>query len=96
MTYCFDLDGTLCYTNGMDYLSATPNWRMIERVNRLYDGGNRIVIDTARGSGTGDDWTHRTEQQIQSWGLQYHELRCGVKFPADVYVDDRAYNARDW
>lgn len=96
MTYCFDLDGTLCFTDGMDYEHAQPNTPIIERVNRLHDAGHRIVIDTARGSGSGEDWTERTARQLLVWGVKYHELRCGVKIPADIYVDDRAINAGAW
>ena len=59
MKYCFDLDGTLCDTpmreddNKPGYLEATPIPYMIEQVNRLYDEGHRIIIQTARGRGSG-------------------------------------------
>jgi len=90
MDYVFDVDGTLCVTEGMDYLGATPRRDVIERVNALHDAGHRIVIDSARGSGTGIDWTDETRKQLDEWGVKYDVLRCGVKFPADRYIDDRA------
>jgi hypothetical protein len=92
----FDLDGTLCETADMDYMAAVPKWDAIERVNALHDAGDRIIVDTARGSGTGEDWTDRTAAQLARWGVRYHVLRCGVKFPADRYIDDRGVNVVDW
>ena len=70
----------------------------INIVNSLYDEGHHIIIDTARGSGAtkGKDWYDITKNQLDSWGLKYHELRTGVKFSADVYVDDKGRNAHDF
>lgn len=96
MIYVFDLDGTLCQTDGRNYLEAVPYPERIAHVNALYDAGNVIIIDTARGSGTGEQWQHRTAVQLNGWGLQYHELRAGVKKFGDIYVDDRAHNAADY
>jgi hypothetical protein len=93
MTFCFDLDGTLCSNvEGDHYTEATPLFHHIERVNELYDEGHTIKIDTARGSTTGIDWTGATEKQLKEWGVKYHELRCGVKMFADIYIDDKGIN----
>ena len=46
MVYCFDLDGTLCHTDGNNYNDSTPKKKRIERVNELYEEGNTIIIDT--------------------------------------------------
>jgi len=96
LTYCFDLDGTLCTTEGGRYEKAKPIPEAIERVNQLYEAGHRIIIDTARGSGTGQDYAELTRRQLQEWGLRCHELRCGAKIPADVYVDDRSLRPEEW
>ncbi len=93
MTYVFDLDGTLCDTIGDDYANARPVPHRIAEVNQLWVAGHRIVIDTARGSGSGIDWRELTERQLATWGVQYDLLRVGAKLPADVYVDDRAVSA---
>ena len=37
MVYCFDLDGTLCNTDGNNYKDSTPKKERIEIVNSLYD-----------------------------------------------------------
>lgn len=96
MTYVFDLDGTLCQTEGMDYMGATADEEMIAKVNALYDGGHTIIIDTARGSGTGENCGEATANQLRGWGVKYHEVRTGMKIPADVYVDDRAMTIKEF
>ncbi len=89
-TYCFDLDGTLCLTKGREYQDAKPFPERIAKVNALFDQGHRILIDSARGSLSGRDWEDLTLAQLGMWGVKYHDLRTGVKWFADVYVDDRA------
>ena len=37
LTYCFDLDGTLCTNTEGGYENAAPCPRAIEVVNRLYE-----------------------------------------------------------
>jgi len=91
-TFCFDLDGTLCSQRHLDYENAEPFNDRIKKVNELYDEGNTIIIDTARGSKNAKEkhWVHITKKQIDGWGLKYHKLRAGLKISADIYVDDRA------
>ena len=98
MIYCFDLDGTLCSQQDLDYENALPFIKRVKHVNDLYDDGHTIIIDTARGSGAtkGKAWTEITEKQLEAWGVKYHDLRVGVKFSADVYIDDKADNADNY
>jgi glycerol-3-phosphate cytidylyltransferase len=102
MRYCFDIDGTLCYTPNNhlgkpDYINATPIPFMVQQVNRLYDDGNYIIMQTARGKGSGIDWTDYTKEQLKKWGYKYHELfPMFCKPTADVFVDDKGINAEDW
>ena len=88
-TYCFDLDETLCHTVDGDYVESVPYYERIKLVNKLYDTGHRILIDTARGSESGLDWFKLTENQLEEWGVKYHRLRVGTKFAADHYIDDK-------
>jgi hypothetical protein len=94
-TLCFDLDNTLCRTQGMEYEAAEPIDWAIERVKRLAAAGHTIIIMTARGSATGIDWEPVTRAQLERWGVTFHELRFG-KPPADVFVDDRAIHNVAW
>ena len=87
MIYCFDLDNTLCKTEGADYKNATPIEERIQRVNHLYID-NEIIIYTARGATTGQDWLSLTEKQLSAWKVRYHRLVFG-KPTADIYVDDK-------
>jgi len=102
MRYCFDIDGTLCNTpnNNLgkpDYESATPLPFMVKQVNRLYDEGHYIIIQTARGKGSGIDHTELTKQQLKDWGYKYHELfPMFCKPTADIFIDDKGINVEEW
>lgn len=103
MKYCFDLDGTICNTpcnpdgHGQRYWDSTPIPFMVETVNRLYDEGNHIIIMTARGRGSGKDWTELTTNSLKEWGVKYHELEPMFHKPtADLFIDDKGINVEDW
>lgn len=89
MTYCFDLDGTLCSITDGKYENATPNQERIDVVNKLYDQGHTILIDSARGSMTDTDWSMFTMNQLLDWDVKFHLVRTGEKLEADIYIDDR-------
>ena len=89
MIYCFDFDGTLCTNTNGDYSNANPFNDRIIKVNELYKLGNKIIINTARGSSTGIDWYEITENQLQKWGVKYHQLFVGKKIEADLFIDDK-------
>ncbi len=88
-TFVFDIDGVVAkLQKDLDYALSKPNEPMIEIINKLYDFGNKIVLFTARGYVTGKDWSEVTKEQMQRWGVKYHELKFG-KPNADYYVDDK-------
>jgi len=89
MTYCFDIDGTICTDTQGDYKSAQPFPSRIKHVNELYEAGHTIKLFTARGSTTGINWHRITEEQLAEWGVQYHNLIMGKPF-ADFFIDDKA------
>ena len=89
MIYCFDLDGTLCNTDGNNYSDSTPKKSRIEFVNKLFDEGHTIIIDTARGSVSGKNYFFFTVNQLKSWGVKFHTVRTGTKIGADIFVDDK-------
>ena len=89
MIYCFDLDGTLCNTKGNNYAESSPKKEGIQIVNKLYQDGHTIIIDTARGCVSGKNYFFFTMDQLKSWGVKFHTLRTGVKFGADLFIDDR-------
>jgi histidinol phosphatase-like enzyme len=99
MTYVFDIDGTICYTTGSDYENSVPIKERIDRINVLYDAGNTIVFQTARGMGRSDNcaafaiaaFKELTEKQLKVWGVKYHDLFLG-KPSGDIYIDDKGEN----
>lgn len=95
MIYVFDLDGTLCETKGGDYERSEPIMSRIRYVNELHRQGHRIIVHTARGSGTGTDWEEFTRAQLDRWGLRHHEFLVGKPF-GHLYVDDRAMNPMEF
>ena len=101
--YCFDLDGTICNTpmrlsdKKPGYLESTPIPFVVEQVNHLYDEGNHIIIMTARGRGSGIDWSDLTRNQLALWGVKYHELEPMFHKPdADIFIDDKGINVDEW
>ena len=93
--YCFDIDETLCRTQGTNYLTSVPILDRIRKVNELFESGNIVKLHTARGSKTGVDWREVTENQLNDWGVLYHELAMGKPY-ADYYIDDKAINDMDF
>lgn len=88
--YYVDIDGTICTTVFEDnYQDAKPIKEHIDKINRLYDRGHRIIYWTARGSTTGKDWGSLTRFQLQEWGVKYHRVEFG-KPCYDVFICDKA------
>ena len=89
--YFIDLDNTLCFTCGNDYVNSKPIEERIRYVNKLKEDGNNITIWTARGSRSGIDHKELTIQQLEEWGVKYDDLLMG-KPSYDVYIDDKSFN----
>ena len=95
-TIICDFDDTISLTNTKDWENSTPNIKLIEKLNYLYDLGWQIIILTARGqlSCEGDfalaDRKYR--KQIEFWlsknGVKYSKLSF-KKYLGLYYVDDK-------
>ena len=88
MTYCFDIDGTICSNTNGNYDQAHPIYERIKVINKLYDEGNDIIFFTARGTTTNIDWKELTEKQLKDWNVNFHKLIFG-KPNADIFIDDK-------
>jgi hypothetical protein len=87
-----DIDETICrYSSERNYPDAIPIPERIKEINELYDEGNHITYWTARGTGSGIDWREVTENQFNTWGVKYHELKFG-KPMYDLFIDDKNIN----
>jgi hypothetical protein len=106
MIIYIDIDKTICtspHLPGCDirqdgpynYNKAKPIQKNIDKANKLYEAGHRIVYWTARGKKTNTDWFHITQEQLLRWGVKYHELKMDKPY-FDVLIDDKALNTRDW
>ena len=84
-----DIDGTICETEGSDYVNAKPRKNQISKINRLYDVGNTIIYWTARGTVTQINWLDLTKNQLDNWGVKYHDVRVG-KPQYDLWIDDKS------
>ena len=83
-TYVFDLDHTLCNTvkdetGRWRYFEAEPFHDRIEVVNKLWEEGHHIIIETARGCNSKINHYENTFNQLRSWGLKFHTLRGWCK-----------------
>ena len=73
MKIMVDVDNTICYydrefVSEKDYSLALPYKERIEKINKLYDEGNKIVYWTARGTVTQRFWFETTYDQSKKWG----------------------------
>ena len=92
--FCFDIDGVIASLNkDLKYNLAKPLKENIMIVNKLYEH-NKIILFTARGYETKIDWRKITENQMEKWGVKYHELKFG-KPAADYYIDDKMLSLDD-
>ena len=96
ITYCFDLDGTICNTIDKQYANATPYLEVVEKINELYDSGNKITIFTARGGTSKINYRDLTMSQLTTWNVKFHELIDKNKPHFDILIDDKAINAKTW
>ena len=92
--YCIDIDGTICSKED-DFANAKPHKEIIDKINKLYDEGHKIIMFTARNERTKPDYKEITRQQLSNWGVKYHELMFGKPY-ADYYIDDKAVHINDW
>ena len=98
MIFCFDLDNVICDSKTLDYSKSTPHIDVINKINSLYDEGNKILIFTARYMGRNNEnidlaikqGYESTEIQLKLWKIKYHKLIFG-KPVYDVYVDDKNF-----
>ena len=90
-----DIDNTIFDTEGMDYSGAKPIPERIKKINDLYDEGNEIVYWTARGTGSGKDWSEVTKNQFKEFGVKYTSLKFG-KPVYNLFIDDKNINSEEF
>ena len=88
-----DIDETICKSpEDRNYSMAKPIVKNIQKINKLYDEGNTIVYWTARGTGSGIDWSATTQNQFAEWRVKHHDLKFGKPI-YDLFIDDKNINS---
>ena len=83
-TIVCDIDGTLCEIEpNTNYKIAKPRWDVIEKINKLYDNGNKIYLFTGRHMMNDDI----TKNWLKKHNVKYHQIFYG-KPVGDIYIDD--------
>lgn len=90
-----DIDNTIFKTVGTDYSKSEPMLDRITAINNLYNQGNEIVYWTARGTGSGKDWSEVTKKQFKKFGVKYTSLKFG-KPVYDLFIDDKNINSEEF
>jgi hypothetical protein len=90
-----DIDNTIFDTKRTDYLNSKPILNRIKKINSLFDEGNTIIYWTARGTGSGLDWSELTKKQLKDSGAKYNELKFG-KPVYDLFIDDKNINSEEY
>jgi|LauGreDrversion4_2_1035121.scaffolds.fasta_scaffold02986_8 hypothetical protein len=93
-----DIDETICfYESDRVYEDAVPNYEYINKINKLYDSGWKIIYWTARGSSDVNNIERLnylrdlTTNQLNLWGAKFHEVKMGDQKPLyDLIIDDKA------
>ena len=103
--FCFDLDGTICYTkkDGEKYKDVMPLPGAIETIKTLKNQCHYIIILTARNMATYNNNLGKVIANqskividwLDKYGVPYDELHFG-KPVADYYVDDKAVRLENW
>ena len=101
-----DIDETICtYGEKRRYDLAVPMQKNIDKINKLYDEGWKIIYWTARGGSekskaAGRCYYDFTWKQLEGWGCKFHELSTGskgkyIKPACDIVIDDKAKDIND-
>ena len=94
-TIVVDIDDTISFTYNRDFDNSVPNQQVIDKINKLYDDGWKIILFTARGGKSCKTLEQKeakyrelTERWLKRHNVKYNELMFG-KPNADYYVDDK-------
>ena len=97
-----DVDDTISFTINRDWENATPNTRLIQKLNSLYDQGWEIEYYTARGSLSCKSRTEAKETYsdiITTWfkkhGVKYSKLSFDKPLAA-YYIDDKGIKPEEF
>lgn len=89
MTFVLDIDGTIidCDQGKDKYIHSYPLIDEINKLNKLYEDGNTIILHTGR------NWANyqATKDQLEIFGVCYNELVMSK--PQGIYIDPNSYKS---
>lgn len=92
--YIIDIDGVIAEEDGSlpdVYLNARPIQKNIDKVNKLKEQGNMIMLYSSRQWGLYD----LTRRWLKKNRVKYDALILG-KPSGDYYIDDKAINVKEF
>lgn len=94
-TMVIDIDNTISFTYNRDFENSVPNNDVINKINKLYEKGWKIILFTARGCKSCNTLEEKekkyreiTEKWLEKNNVKYNVLMFG-KPDADYYIDDK-------
>lgn len=101
LTFCFDIDGTLCPIKKKEeeYIDLVPYKEMIDKLREYKEGGAKIVLFTSRNMNSYNgniglinaNTAKVLLKWLDKWDIPYDEIIYGKPWPGHhgFYVDDR-------
>jgi capsule biosynthesis phosphatase len=99
LTLIYDLDQTLCTKKKPNetYNDVKPIKPIIDQLNKFYDLGYNIIIETARNMVTQGNDEGKVIQNVgeitlrwlREHGVKYHAIKFGKSY-GHIYIDDKA------
>ena len=101
LTFCFDIDGTLCPIKKKDeeYIDLVPYKEMLDKLKEYKEGGAKIVLFTSRNMNSYNgniglinaNTAKVLLKWLEKWEIPYDEIIYGKPWPGHkgFYVDDR-------
>lgn len=101
LTFCFDIDGTLCPIKKKEeeYIDLFPFPEMLAKLREYKEGGAKIVLFTSRNMNSYNgniglinaNTAKVLLQWLDKWDIPYDEIIYGKPWPGHhgFYVDDR-------
>lgn len=108
ITIAVDFDGTLCNYAFPEIGEQTPDQKLLlQKLVELRKAGHKLILYTCRGDNEELACLTEAIEWCNGQGLEFDSVNCNVpgfvkksgpspKPVADIYLDDKALNIKDW
>ena len=94
-TIYIGIDNTICITHGFDYENAKPIQKRIDKINKLYNEGNRVIYWFNRNIISGRDNMTFSYDQLNKWGCKFHQVKSN-KPTYDLFIDNKNITSKSF